>query len=203
LSNIALGVIVIAAVAAAIAIFVYYRKRYTERLRKHFGAEYDRTVEAKGNQREAEKELEAREKRVESFKIRSLVPEDRNRYAEAWKVTQKRFVDQPTAAVREADDLVQQVMRARGYPVADFEQRIADISVHHPRVVHNYRIARDIAERNRKGEATTEDLRQALVAYRDLFVDLLDEEVPSKKQKQQVVKEDYYNESRNKREYRQ
>ena len=201
MSNIALGVIVVVAVAAAIAIFLYFRKRYTERLRKHFGAEYDRTVEAKGNQREAEKELIAREKRVESFQIRSLLPEDRNRYAEAWKVTQKRFVDQPSAAVREADELVQQVMHARGYPVADFEQRVADISVHHPRVVHNYRIARDIAERNRKGEATTEDLRQALVAYRDLFVDLLDEEVPSKKDKQ-VMKEDYYNESRNKREYR-
>jgi hypothetical protein len=200
-SNIALAVIVVVAVAAAIAIFVYYRKRYTERLRKHFGAEYDHTVEAKGNQREAEKELIAREKRVEGFQIRPLIPEDRNRYAEAWKVTQKRFVDQPGAAVREADELVQQVMRARGYPVADFEQRVADISVHHPRVVHNYRIARDIAERNRKGEATTEDLRQALVAYRDLFVDLLEEE-PSRKDKQQVMKEDYYNEPRTKREYR-
>ena len=202
MNNIALGVIVVVAVAAAIAIFVFYRKRYTERLRKQFGAEYDRTVETKGNQREAEKELVAREKRVEGFQLRPLIPEDRNRYAEAWKVTQKRFVDQPAAAVREADELVQQVMNARGYPVADFEQRVADISVHHPRVVHNYRIARDIAERNRKGEATTEDLRQALVAYRDLFVDLLDEEVPSRKEKQQVMKEEYYNEPRNKREYR-
>ena len=202
MSNFALLVIVLVAVAAAIAVFVFYRRHYTERLRKHFGAEYDRTVESKGSQREAERELIAREKRVEGFQIRPLVLEDRNRYAEAWKVTQKRFVDQPGAAVREADELVQQVMRARGYPVADFEQRVADISVHHPRVVHNYRIARDLAERNRKGEATTEDLRQALVAYRDLFVDLLDEEVPSKKEKQQVVKEEYYNEPRNKTEYR-
>lgn len=201
MNHIALGAIVVVAVAAAIAIFVFFRKRYTERLRKHYGAEYDRTVEAKGNQREAEKELVAREKRVESFQIRPLIPEDRNRYAEAWKVTQKRFVDQPSAAVREADELVQQVMRGRGYPVADFEQRVADISVHHPRVVHNYRIARDIAERNRKGEATTEDLRQALVAYRDLFIDLLEEE-PSKKDKGQVMKEEYYDETRNKREYR-
>lgn len=202
MNHIVLAVIVLVAVAAAIAIFLYFRKTYTERLRKHFGAEYDRTVEAKGSQREAEKELAAREKRVDSFNIRPLIPEDRNRYAEAWKVTQKRFVDQPSSAVREADELVQQVMRARGYPVVDFEQRVADISVHYPRVVHNYRIARDIAERNRKGEVTTEDLRQALVAYRDLFVDMLEEDVPSKKAKQQVVKEDYYNESRNKGEYR-
>ena len=198
--EIVLGAIVLIAVAAAIFVFVWYRKNYTARLRKHFGPEYDRTLENAGNQRKAEKELIAREKRVEKFQIRPLIPEDRRRYKEAWKVTQARFVDQPSAAVREADELVKQVMNARGYPVGDFDQRVADISVHHPKVANNYRIARDIANKNSKGEASTEDLRQALVAYKELFLNLLEEEAPVATQKRKIIEEELY-EPRSKTEY--
>jgi hypothetical protein len=190
--EIILGAIVLVAIAAAIFVFVWYRRNYTQRLRQQFGPEYDRAMQKAGNQHEAEKELIAREKRVEKFKIRPLIPEDRRRYKEAWKVTQARFVDQPSNAVKEADELVKQVMNARGYPLVDFDQRVADISVHHPKVANNYRIARDIANKNQKGEATTEDLRQALVAFRELFLDLLEDETPVKEPKQKIVEKELY-----------
>jgi hypothetical protein len=187
--------------AVAIVMFLWYRKRHTQRLRERFGPEYDRTVDAIGNQRKAEHELISRAKRVEKLEIHPLAAEQKGRYTDAWKSTQARFVDEPSQAVNEADDLVKEVMAARGYPVGDFEQRTADISVHHPRVVGNYRIARDIAIKNRKGESTTEDLRQALVAYRELFVDLLEEETPVTKSKHRVV-EEVHNDSRSKGAYR-
>jgi hypothetical protein len=196
-----LVLLVLVVAAVAIVVFLWYRKRHTAKLRDRFGPEYDRTVDATGNQRKAENELISRSKRVEKLEIHPLTAEQKGRYTETWKSTQARFVDEPSQAVNEADDLVKEVMSARGYPVGDFEQRTADISVHHPRVVGNYRIARDIAIKNRKGESTTEDLRQALVAYRELFVDLLEEETPVTKTKHKVV-EEVHNDARNKGAYR-
>lgn len=112
-------------------------------------------------------------KRVEKFPIRELAVDERERFVTEWRVVQSRFVDDPKGAVREADELVSRLMQARGYPMSDFEQRAADISVDHPRVVDNYRAAHMIALRHRKGEATTEDLRSAIIYYRSLFDELL------------------------------
>lgn len=170
-------IIAIAAIAlvavAAVAWFVAQQKR-SENLRRGFGNEYDRTVDEYGDKGKAESELKARQKRVSKFDIKPLDPNDRERYAKSWAATQARFVDAPAEAVGEADGLVNEVMRARGYPMGDFDQRAADISVDHPHVVENYRSARAIAERNEAGDATTEDLRQAMVHYRELFTDLLE-----------------------------
>jgi hypothetical protein len=156
------------------ACWVFMRRRRSEHLRSRFGPEYDRVIREHGNQRRAEVVLETRERRVESLHIRALTHKDRDHFTQAWQADQARFVDDPKAAVTEADRLVTAVMKARGYPVSDFEQRVADISVDHPHVVENYRAASDIARRHRRGEATTEDLRQAMVYYRKLFDDLLE-----------------------------
>jgi hypothetical protein len=126
-----------------------------------------------GDERKAEAELSAREKRVRKFEIRTLPPEEQRRFVESWKRAQARFVDQPSQAAADADILVQDLMKARGYPIGDFEQRAADMSVDHPDMVTNYRAARDIAVRNNAGKATTEDIRQAMVHYRSLFDELL------------------------------
>ena len=169
-----IAIVAIALVAvAAVAWFVAQQKR-SENLRRGFGSEYDRTVDEYGDKGKAESELKARQKRVSKFDIKPLDPNDRERYAKSWAATQARFVDAPAEAVGEADGLVNEVMRARGYPMGDFDQQAADISVDHPHVVENYRSARAIAERNEAGEATTEDLRQAMVHYRELFNDLLE-----------------------------
>jgi hypothetical protein len=150
------------------------RKRRSGRLRERFGPEYDRAVETEGDVRRAESALEARARRVKKLHIRPLVSDDAMRFRRAWKDVQTRFVDDPRGAVTEADRLVGEVMTARGYPVGDFEQQVADISVDHPDVVINYRAARDIAVLHERGEAGTEDLRQAMVHYRGLFQDLLE-----------------------------
>ncbi len=125
------------------------------------------------HQRKAEAELAARQERVSKLEIRELTQEEQVRFSDAWRKTQADFVDDPSRAVNEANDLVKEVMRARGYPVGDFEQRAADVSVDHASVVSNYRAAYDIATRNKSSEATTEDLRQAMVHYRSLFEELL------------------------------
>jgi hypothetical protein len=166
-------VIVLAVVAIAATILVIYRKRRSQQLKQHFGPEYDRAVLERGDPAKAEMELLNREKRVHSFSIKALAPETRDRFAEEWTLIQNRFVDDPAGAVSEADSLVNRVMIARGYPVADFEQRAADVSVTYPAVVQNYRAARVIAQRHGRGEAGTEDLRQAMVHYRSLFDELL------------------------------
>jgi hypothetical protein len=149
-------------------------RRRSERLQRRFGPEYDRTVETSGSRRSAESELVAREKRRGRLDIRPLEPEKRDDFVRQWRDTQTRFVDEPGPAVEEADRLVAEVMRARGYPVEDFEQREADVSVDHATVVDNYRAAHGISLANRHGEANTEDLRQAMVHYRSLFEELLD-----------------------------
>ena len=169
---IALVVVVVAGIAA----FLWRRKRRTERLRTQFGgAEYARAVEEGGNRRHAEAGLEERTQRVEAFHVRPLSAGDRERFVESWRGVQARFVDGPAGAVTEADQLLGDVMSARGYPVSAFEQRAADISVDHPLVLENYRTSHEIALRQVRGQANTEELRQAMVHYRTLFEELVGE----------------------------
>jgi hypothetical protein len=171
-SQIVLAVIAVAVLFVVLAVATAMRRRRSRALAEKFGPEYDRTVEAAGRAK-AEAELAARTKRVEKLQIRPLAAAERERYAELWRVAQQHFVDNPHKAVAEADQLVTEVMRVRGYPMSDFEQRAADISVDHPHLVTNYRAAHAIAERSTGPQAGTEDLRQAMVHYRALFEDLL------------------------------
>jgi len=168
--------IAIAALVAAVATWLFLQKRRTEQLRGRFGPEYDRTVKEKGTVAKAEAALAARAVRVERLHIGTLAPADAARFGDSWKRVQNRFVDDPRGAVTDADRLVGEVMEARGYPVAEFEQRVEDISVDHPNVVMNYRAAHDIARDHEHSKASTEDLRQAMVHYRALFQELLEVE---------------------------
>ena len=166
-------IVVVVALAALLAIaWVLVRKQRTINLRKRFGPEYDRAVSESGPQR-AESVLLEREKRVQKFSMRELSAEERERFLTEWRMVQSQFVDDPQAAVGEADLLVDRLMQARGYPTSDFDQRAADISVAHPGVVDNYRAAHQIALRHQQGQASTEDLRNALIYYRSLFDELL------------------------------
>jgi len=169
--------IVIGVVAAIVVLGVVWsamRARRTQTLQDRFGPEYDRTVEQSGGRREAERELAERQKRHDELDLKPLSPEARDRYIAQWRETQGLFVDDPTGAVSRADELVQKVMRERGYPVDDFEQRAADISVEHPELVERYRTANGIARASERGEASTEDLRHSVRHYRALFVELLE-----------------------------
>lgn len=168
LALVIIGLIVVIAVA-----FLVARKRRSDHLRARFGPEYDRVVKQEGGVRRAEGVLEFREKRRDKFVIRDLTPADKVRYEANWEEVQGRFVDDPAGAVAVADQLVGDVMRARGYPVGEFEQNAADISVDYPVVVDNYRAAHSIAVRHGRGQATTEDLRRAMVHYRTLFQELV------------------------------
>jgi hypothetical protein len=170
-------ILIVIAIVVVVALIAWSAGRSvrSDRLRSRFGPEYDRTVQASGK-REAEAELEARRKRRDQFDIRPLDPAARQRYAQAWTQAQSRFVDTPPEAVRQADALVVQVMRDRGYPTENFDQRSTDVSVDHPLVVENYRAAHAISLANDQGLASTEDLRQAMVHYRALFQDLLSDD---------------------------
>jgi FtsZ-interacting cell division protein ZipA len=169
-----LVVILIVLALLVVLALVAGRQRRSRRLRERFGPEYDRTVAEAGDRKEAESRLEERTARRQRLDIVPLDPADRTRYVEAWRLTQARFVDEPAEATREADRLITAVMRDRGYPIDDFEQRAADVSVDHPQVVDDYRAAQAIAAANERSEASTEDLRQALVHYRSLFEELLE-----------------------------
>jgi uncharacterized membrane protein len=166
------GILIIAVVG--LAAWFIHNKKQSQRLQENFGPEYRRTVDELGSQSKAESELKARERRVGRFTIVALAPEEAARFAQAWKALQGRFVDNPKGVVVQADELVRELMDKRGYPMADFEHRAADISVVHPDVVANYRAAQAIAERDARGEADTEELRKAVVHYRALFEELLD-----------------------------
>ena len=175
-TQIAIVITVAVMVAVVIAIWLLTRKRRTERLLTQFGgAEYARAVKEGGSRRHAEAGLDKRADRVESLHIRRLGPGDRARFVESWRRVQAQFVDSPGGAVTEADQLLGDVMSTRGYPVSDFEQRAADISVDYPLVLENYRSAHEIAARQTRGQASTEELRQAMIHYRTLFNELVGE----------------------------
>ena len=172
--NTGLLIFIIVLVVVAALVFLFSRQRRTARLRDQFGPEYERTVTETGSRHAAEAELDDRRHRLETLEIAPLDSAARERYLERWHLVQAQFVDSPTEATRAADRLINEVMRDRGYPVEEFEQRAADISVDHAQVVDDYRAAHAVAEANERSEASTEDLRVALVHYRSLFEDLLD-----------------------------
>ena len=153
---------------------MYYQQQRRKALRARFGPEYTHAVRQYGSEARAEQALADRQRRLEKLHISFLTPADRQRFVEQWQDVQRGFVDDPGSSIQRADELVSDVMRTRGYPVTDFEHRVEDISVDHPEVVQNFRAAHAIAERHRQGKAGTEDLRQGLVYYRDLFDDLLE-----------------------------
>jgi hypothetical protein len=174
MSTAAVAVIVIVVVLVVAALgFLAWRQQQRRRLRERFGPEYDRTVERHNSTREAEQELRAREQRHQELRIRSLDPAVRDRYRADWQRVQEHFVDSPQSAVTEADNLLTRVMKDRGYPTEGYEQQVADLSVEHAGTIDRYRTAHDIRGRADAGQATTEDLRQAMVHYRALFADLL------------------------------
>lgn len=177
-------VIALAALAViAIIAWTYSRRRRSQQLRERFGPEYDRVLRHEGGQKKAEDVLEFRAKRRHTFNIRPLDSAQRESFADRWIGVQSNFVDNPSAAVTDADLLINEVMTARGYPMSDFDQRAADISVDYPAVVENYRLAHTIALRHKRGEAETEDLRKAMVHYRALFEDLLEYPAQDRKEK--------------------
>ncbi|MGA3069948.1 MAG: hypothetical protein ABSD43_06995 [Terracidiphilus sp.] len=171
--------VLVVVVLIAVGAFVERRRSRTLALRNRFGSEYDRAVLKHGSPRQAEAKLADRETRVEALKIRDLGVTERERFVDEWRTVQSRFVDHPKAAVTEADDLINSLLEARGYPRASFEQRAADVSVHYPRVMENYRLAHSIAVRLDQAEATTEELRTAMIQYRAIFDDLLQAQAPS------------------------
>jgi len=173
-SWIVFGTILVVALLVAAAWVLSQRKKRSLRLQQRFGQEYIRTVDEFGGRAKAESELKAREKRVEHLSITTLAPSEAARFSQAWNALQGRFVDNPKGVVAEADQLVRELMLARGYPMGDFERRSADISVDHPAVVETYRAAQAIAVRDQRGEANTEELRKAVVHFRALFDELLE-----------------------------
>lgn len=172
---------IVAIVVVAIGAWLFFREQRSRKLRARFGPEYEHALRTYGSSTKAEDALLSRQKRLEKLHIQPLPPADRDRYAEQWQQVQSKFVDDPAGSVARGDQLVSDVMNARGYPMADFERRAEDLSVDHPEVVRNYRAARTIALRRERGEATTEELRQALVYYRDLFDELLEVNLAGKR----------------------
>jgi FtsZ-interacting cell division protein ZipA len=168
-------IIIVAVVLAVLVVagFILMRRRRTEELQSRFGPEYERALKETGDKSKAETELQRREKRVEKLSIRPLDPAQRERFSGEWQRVQAEFVDNPENSVRDADILLQEVMRTRGYPVENFDQVAADVSVDHPTVVQHFRTAHDIARRHSKGEGNTEDLRNAMINYRALFDELV------------------------------
>ena len=174
-AGLTIGIIIVAlAVVGAIAWYAIARRHQTQSLHAQYGAEYDRTVAHAESTRAAEADLVDRQERVERFNIRPLSAEQRNLYDQQWHDLQEAFVDNPGRAVAKADGLIAEVMRERGYPIADFEQRASDLSVHHSAFVQSYRAARGVAQRHRDGTATTEELRRAMGYYREMLDDLLE-----------------------------
>ena len=166
-------VLIVGIVVIAVVIVLALKTR-SKKLRSKFGPEYDRVVRERGSTMAAEKELEHRAKRVENFKIQTLPPADADQLGVEWRKNQELFVDDPRAALAAADRLVHKAMKARGYPIGEeFDQRAADLSVDHPRVVEHYRAGHDITVRDARSPASTEDLRVAMQHYRALFEDLL------------------------------
>lgn len=177
-------IIIIAAITAIVVFIVggflgvyFSRRQRTKRLQKKFGPEYEHAVKELGDQSEAEDELDARLERVESLDFQELSMDQKQHYAEEWQTTQVKFVDQPLVSIREADQLIKEIMAEKGYPVEDFDRRAADISVDYPELVVNYRNMREIVDKSNREDISTEELRQAMVHSRSLFEELLGMEV--------------------------
>jgi uncharacterized protein YneF (UPF0154 family) len=166
-------VVVVVVIIGVILGLIFARHNRSEKFHKDFGTEYDRTVQTMGGEKKAQTELNERQKHVETLDIRPLSVSEHDRYLAEWTAVQSKFVDEPGQAIADADRLIVEVMQIRGYPVSDFEQRAADISVNYPALVSNYRGAREIANKNKLGQASTEELRQAMIYYRSLFEELL------------------------------
>ncbi len=171
-----IAVVLVLVIIGAILGPIFARRRRSERFHDQFGPEYDHTVQTMGNEKKAQTELDERRKHVETLDIRPLSVSERERYLADWTAVQAKFVDEPGQATVEADHLIMEVMQVRAYPVSDFEQRAADISVSYPALVSNYRAAREIAIKNEHHQADTEELRQAMIYYRSLFDELLETE---------------------------
>ncbi len=174
--------VVVLVIIGALLIPVFTRRNRSKRLQEKFGSEYDHTVQAMGDKKKAQTELEERQKHVDTLDIHPLSESQRSRYLAEWAAVQSKFVDEPGQAIIDGDRLIMEVMQVRDYPVSDFEQRAADISVNYPALVSNYRAAREIAIKNVQHQANTEELRQAMIYYRSLFEELLET-------KPEVVKE--------------
>lgn len=172
------AIVLVVVVAFAIYAYVALRRRRTLAFRERFGTEYDRAVLTHGSPHNAEAKLADRETRVKALDIRELGSTERDRFVSEWQIVQSRFVDHPRAAVTEADDLVNAILAARGYPQAGFDQRAADLSVTYPHTMENYRTAHGIAVRPGKPEATTEELRTAMIQYRAIFDELVQDKPP-------------------------
>jgi uncharacterized protein YneF (UPF0154 family) len=166
-------VVVVVVIVGVILGLIFSRRNRSKKLQEKFGPEYDRTVQTLGGEKKAQTELNERQKHVETLDIRPLSATEHDRYLAEWTAVQSKFVDEPGQAVVDADRLIMEVMQLRGYPVADFDQRAADLSVSYPALVTNYRGAREIANKNKLGQANTEELRQAMIYYRSLFEELL------------------------------
>jgi hypothetical protein len=178
--------IILVILALAVAAWALMERQKTRKLRGRYGPEYDRLAQQEQSARRAEAILEQREKRVSKFRIRPLQEQERARFAGEWRTVQERFVDNPRGAVSDADRLINEALKARGYPMAEFEQQAADLSVQYPNVVENYRKAHKIAIEDRQGSATTEDLRQAMQHYRNLFEDVLETRIVNTERVEEV-----------------
>jgi len=176
-------IVVVLVVLGVILALVFSPKKRSQQFQNKFGPEYDRVVKTAGSEKKAQAELNQRQKHVDTMNIRPLSVSERERYQAEWTAIQAKFVDQPGQATVEADHLIMEVMKVRAYPVSDFNQRAADVSVNYPTLVSNYRAAREIAIKNEQHSANTEELRQALIYYRSLFDELLKDEtlIPERK----------------------
>lgn len=170
------AVVLVVLILSAVLWPMMARRKRSERFKGQFGSEYDHTVQVFGDEKKAQTELEKRQKRVEALDIRPLTVNEHKRYLADWVAVQSKFVDEPGQAVVDADRLIMEVMQLRAYPISDFEQRAADVSVSYPTLVSNYRAARVIALKNEQHQADTEELRQAVIYYRSLFEELLETE---------------------------
>jgi hypothetical protein len=172
-TNTAIAAVLLIALVIGVVAWLVMQKQRTLKLKQRFGSEYDQTVSELGSRVKAEAELTSREKRVAGLSVVPLTAADAVRFTQAWSALQGRFIDNPKGVLLDADLLVRELMAKRGFPVEDFEHRVADISVDHPGVAAAYRAAQEIAARNERGEADTEELRKAVVHYRTLFDELL------------------------------
>jgi len=178
-----IGIAVVVVLAMVILIPVFSGKNRTKKLQTQFGTEYDHTVQATGDEKKAQAELKERQNHVKTLDIRPLTLGEREQYLADWAAVQSKFVDEPGQAIVDADHLIMEVMQLRKYPVSDFDQRAADISVSYPALVSNYRSARAIALKNELQQADTEELRQAMIYYRSLFEELLGKETTPTEEK--------------------